>query len=329
LRGWVTRYAEIYARYEPIFHVYQAAVESDEELAAAVARTEEQNIGRIHSRVATTTLPPRQLDPVIRLLLECLTHTLDAVGIVRSVAPGAYPTEQVEETVTDVLHRSLFGVRADVNVHPPRAAPPAALEFPPSMLEIVRQDVEAPASQAAGPRALTALLASGHDVFVDRGYHNTRVDDLVAAAGVSHGVFYRYFSGTDQLARILSVRAMRHVATLLLEVPDVLTDNESSGRGALRRWLRRYNVAHAKEAAMMRVWIDAALQDPGLRAESAAPLDWGRRQMSRHLRPRGFGDADMDAVVMVALLGVFGVRPRAPFEVEAAAHVIERGLLGR
>ena len=32
---------------------------------------------------------------------------------------------------------------------------------------------------------------------------------------------------------------------------------------------------------------------------------------------------------MVALFGVFGARPRTPAEVEAAAHIIERGLLGR
>jgi hypothetical protein len=37
----------------------------------------------------------------------------------------------------------------------------------------------------------------------------------------------------------------------------------------------------------------------------------------------------MDAVVMVALLGVFGGQPRSAEEIDAAAHVIERGLLGR
>ena len=30
---------------------------------------------------------------------------------------------------------------------------------------------------------------------------------------------------------------------------------------------------------MLRVWVDAALQDPALRAESAPLLDWGRRRM--------------------------------------------------
>jgi hypothetical protein len=51
--------------------------------------------------------------------------------------------------------------------------------------------------------------------------------------------------------------------------------------------------------------------------------------MATYLSARGFGDADVDAVVMVALLGVFGARQRPTAEIEATAHIIERGLLGR
>jgi hypothetical protein len=96
----------------------------------------------------------------------------------------------------------------------------------------------------------------------------------------------------------------------------------------LRRWLRRYHAAHVSEAAMLRVWINAALADPAIRVESAPLLDWGRRRMSRYLGQRGFGDFDIEAVVMVALLGVFGARRRSAAEVDAAALIIERGLLG-
>ena len=329
LRTWVARYAEIYARYEPVFHVYRAAVESDVVLAAGVTHTSEQTVARIHSRLVTTTLPPRQLDPVVRLLLECLTHTLDVTGILRSVVPTAYAGDHVEEAISDVLHRTLFGLRAEVNVHPPHGTPPSALEFAPAMLEIPQQDEDTPAPRASSTRALDALLAAGREVFVTSGYHNTRVDDLVATAGVSHGTFYRYFKSRDQIARVLTVRAMRAVQTALLEIPDTSADDGSAGRGALRRWLRRYNAIHASEAAMLRVWVDAALQDPRLRAESAPPLAWGCWRMSRYLRPRGFGDVDTEAVVMVALLGMFGERRRPAIEIEAAAHIIERGLLGR
>jgi hypothetical protein len=80
---------------------------------------------------------------------------------------------------------------------------------------------------------------------------------------------------------------------------------------------------------MLRVWVDAALQDAGIRAESAPLLDWGRRRMARYLEARRFGDVDTEAVVMVALLGVFGARHRRAVELDAAAHVLERGFLGR
>src|SRR6266536_2903712 len=101
MRAWVARYAEIHARYEPVFH----ALESDEVLAAMARHTGGETIAKIHTRLATTTVPPRQLDPVIRLLLECLNHTLDISGILRSAAPDGYPGERVEIAITDVLHR--------------------------------------------------------------------------------------------------------------------------------------------------------------------------------------------------------------------------------
>ena len=40
-----------------------------------------------------------------------------------------------------------------------------------------------------------------------RGYHDARVDDIVAAAGVSHGSFYRYFENKDDFFRVLAEEA--------------------------------------------------------------------------------------------------------------------------
>ena len=59
---------------------------------------------------------------------------------------------------------------------------------------------------------------------------------------------------------------------------------------------------------MIRVWVDAALQDDSLLADSASVLDWGRRRMAHFLQPRDFGDPDTDAVVLLALVDAFGVR---------------------
>jgi hypothetical protein len=80
---------------------------------------------------------------------------------------------------------------------------------------------------------------------------------------------------------------------------------------------------------MIRVWVDAALQDSSLIEDSASVLDWGRRRMAHFLTPRDFGDPDIDAIVLLALVDAFAIRPRSTREADAAALIIERGFLGR
>jgi AcrR family transcriptional regulator len=209
-------------------------------------------------------------------------------------------------------------------VHAGRRSHPVRIAFGPEIREMLEKE-EAIRCGTDSRTALHALVENGRDVFVRRGYHATRVDDLATAAGVSHGVFYRYFENKDQLAIVLTVQAMRAVAGAFVDIPDLTTQNGPE----LRRWLRRYNSAQSGEAAMIRVWVDAALEDARLRSLSASTLDWGRRRMMRVLGDRGFGDVDVDAVVMVALLGAFGAQQRGAAGVDAAAHIVERGLLGR
>jgi len=328
LRGWVSRHADIYERYQPMFQTFQAASESDLQVATGSARWTERLTARLRSNLAGTSLPPRQLDPVLLLLREGLTRTLDIASILRA-AGSDHPRDRIEDALADVMHRSFFGLIEDVNVHAPARRRPARVPFGESVQEVLQAGDQRLDGAVGGRRALTALLESGRGVFVTRGYHATRVDDLAAAAGVSHGAFYRYFRNKDELARVLTIDAIRSVSTAFVEIPDVVSMDGPTGSAALRQWLRRYNAAQAHEAAMIRVWLDAALQDATLRADSAAAFDWGWRRMARFLQPRGFGDVDSEAVFMVGLMSAFGGQKRPPAVVEAAAHLIEGGLLGR
>ena len=323
LRAWVGRYGDIHTRYGPIFRALPAALEEDDGLHTGAERLRDQSVARIRSKLSTCDLPPRQLDPLIALLISCLARTLDDAASLRAVAPVDYSRERVEVAFTDLMHRSLFG-RSAVNVHAGTVASPPRVDFGLVVRDMLEKEEEVRAGTVRRA-AMKALVDNGRDVFVERGYHATRVDDLAAAAGVSHGVFYRYFENKDQLAIVLTVQAMRAVADTFVEIPELTTSQSPD----LRRWLRRYNAAQSGEAAMIRVWVDAAQEDARLRALSASALDWGRRRMVPLLRGRGFGDVDMDAVVMVALLGAFGAKHRAPATVDAAAHIVERGLLGR
>lgn len=328
LRAWVGRHSEIYARYEPVFHAFRAARESDEAVASGSARWGMRTLSKIRARVAAAALPLRLLDPVLLQLLEGVTQTHDLAWILRAALPRQYAEERVGDALADVLHRSLFGLERGVNVHPPAARRPPVVRFDPELRAAFAQAEPPPGLTPAGHRTWSALLDAGRKALVERGYHGARVGDVVAAAGISRGAFYRYFDDKDQLARVLAMRAMRTVALVLAEIPAEAASGAAAGRTALRRWLRRYAATQGTEAAMLRVWVDAALQDPALRAGSAPALDWGRRVAVSFLEPRGFGDIDTEAVVLLALLSSFGARDRTPAEVEAAAHIVEQGLLG-
>lgn len=331
LREWVGRFAEIYGRYRPVFRAFPAAAESDASLEVDSVRTASRYITGMASRVAGTTLASRDLDPVFSLLRESLSRTLDDGSTLCDAAPASFSQVAVLDAYTDVVHRTLFGLRDDVNVHAhARQEQPPKLRFGRVMQAALDEDGErdGDGDGVRGGPARGALLDAARVVFVTRGFHATRVDDIVEAAGVSHGAFYRYFKNKSEIAHLLASQAMRAVSVTLTRIPD-LTDASPAGSAALRRWLRDYNRAQVDETAMIRVWVDAALQDDGVHDESAPVLDWGRRRLAHALRPRAFGDPDTDAIVLLSLLDTFGARERPPRLLDAAVLVVERGFLGR
>jgi AcrR family transcriptional regulator len=327
LRAWVARNDDVYHRFEPVFRTFDAASESDDTVATGSLRWAERNRAEVRRRIVEPTMAPARLDAAFPSLTETVTHTLKVGSLLRTRQPRAWTGERVGDALTDVLHRSLFGRDDAVNVHPPAARRAEPLRFDPPLVTTPVADGGAEPSAAAA-RTIERLVDAGRTVFAERGYHQTRVDDVVAAAGVSHGVFYRYFENKEQFARVLTSRAVIAVSEVFAAIPREVAAAPVDGRAALRRWLRRYNEAHTTEAVMARVWAQAALQDTALEATTAAAFDWGRRRMATFLEPRRFGDVDAEAMVLVAFLSVFGARPRSPVEVDAATDVIERGFLG-
>ena len=59
------------------------------------------------------------------------------------------------------------------------------------------------------------LLAAALDLFVEKGYAGTRLEDVAARAGVSKGTLYLYFANKDDLFKAV---ARENIVTPLAEV---------------------------------------------------------------------------------------------------------------
>jgi AcrR family transcriptional regulator len=325
IRAWVSAYGDVYDRYGGLFHALRAAIDSTEDVASIRAGVVARNVAQVRSKLADSALAVPYLDVVIELLTETIGWAHTTVGIMRTAQPRGVPREHLETALADVLHRTLFGIDPAVNVHA-AATPLPSIPMDPALARLL---VEGPGpARDDGASTLDGLLRAGGSTLLARGYFATRIDDIVSAAGVSHGAFYRYFTNKADFTRVLVVRALSPLWATLTELP-IADETGAPSRTDLRRWLQRFNRVRAEDAAVLGVWMDAALHDPAFSVDAAPALDWGRRRAARALRDRGFGGVDLDAVVFSALLTAYGSRRADAAFTEATADVVERGLLGR
>ncbi len=320
LHAWAARHAAIHDEFEPVFRAFQAAHESDEVVATGSARIAARHVATVGSQVVGHTLPAGSVDVVIALLIDCLSRAPRVASVVRSARRGrGLEPARVTAALADLFHRTLFGLQSGVNDPRSTAKPlPRAAD-----LSAALGRMAAAAARSAPNPTVAAIVDASARVLAARGYHATRVDDITDEAGLSHGAFYRYFENKDEVVRLVAGRAMREVAEAFEQLPP-------TGDGAaLRSWLARYAAAHGAQATLLRVWMDAVEDDPELRDETAAALEWGRLRIVRMLGERPFGgDPEVDAILLVVLLDALAMSPADTDTVEAAALIVERGFLG-
>lgn len=303
LRAWLGRYSEVYDAFEPVFVTFHVAAAADEEVAAGSARVKNRQESVLISRVVDSPLADEERSKVVRTLLDTVARSNRVCELIEVSHPGSpLQRPRLNAALADVFHRALFGILPDVNSRQsprPNAAVKADVKD--------REPAALPTSDDGadlGPVGLqtrSAVLEAGHQVFVERGYYNTRVDDIAKSAGVSHGVFYRYFENKKHLFRLLADRAAQRLGAAF----DVVEDIELTGPDAseeLRSWLHRYERTYAEEAAIIRVWTDAIVRDPALGEASVEGISTGRSSLVKLLEDRGFGDIEAEAVVFLVLL---------------------------
>ena len=191
------------------------------------------------------------------------------------------------------------------------------------------------AMRPRGVQTRRRLLDAGIATLPVLGYHETRVDDIVVAAGVSHGTFYRYFDSKDALFQVLAAEAATRMVDLLAVFPEA--PPASVADAVARR-------EPAGLAAELVRHLPGQRRDPQRLAGDRRPrprhrrvLGGGRRRRLRPPRPhRGTDGASanptVDAIVLLSVI------ERAPYTVlvlgyvddgpaiDASAVLLRRGL---
>jgi AcrR family transcriptional regulator len=332
LRQWLEAYADLYEEYQPVFAAFAAAEGSDDVVASGAARVGGRQIKSVAAKIDPEAFKTDTPEVVAGILLNAVNRANRYEHLLVRIAPDRAPERgRLLDSLTDVLHRSLFGRRGVAMVAhragdaaPPRPPVPAATTEPPA--EAVRLG-------PAGRRTRTKILDAGAVEFAANGYHDTRVDDIVAAAGVSHGTFYRYFDNKDHVFRVIAGRSGRRVFSALSRLPDIAEQPGSpASTRLLRKWMSDYSATWAEEGPIFRIWVEALGRDQELSDVTVRAMDAIRSTLARFLEPRGFGDTDMDAFLLLALLDLttYGPQYTPGFEHSAGVvvTVIRRGFLG-
>jgi AcrR family transcriptional regulator len=128
--------------------------------------------------------------------------------------------------------------------------------------------VGAPASKrvlrSQGRRTMRKLLDAAMVAFDKRGYHATRVNDVVEIAKTSHGTFYLYFSNKEDLLRALVAEAAGEAQVLYDALSTLPAEGGAPQWEDVHGWIRAYSELWTRYAPLFRAWTDLATIDPEL-----------------------------------------------------------------
>ena len=316
LEAWIDQFMALYDDYAPVFSAFQAASRDHEPMV--------QGSSGISGRLGTDLLRAFGIEgrgrgnvtlasSVVAVLIRCSFYwrSLDA----------AVEHDRLVSGLAELVHRLFAGPIEGVNVHRRRVVDRAVPEVP------VLDDSAEAALRPRGQKTRQLLLDAGTTVLPARGYHDARVDDIVEAAGVSHGSFYRYFDNKEDFFRVLAEEASTRMVELLDAFPV------DAPEATLREWLDAWFATYASNGGVISTWQEMQTAGADLVSfgqEVAATI---LARLMAMLDRRGFGDPLVDALALLAVVerlpySVYTLRfTKRADAIDAMVTIIRRGFL--
>jgi len=313
LRDWLARFESLRSRSAPVFR-FEALLRSD----PRIARGSEARVlgtGRIIAAAVDAKLSTRvPLADHGALVFSTISEAFGA-------APRKVTRERLVEGAADWVHRCFLGALRGVNTT--ESARTASSPAGSAHTRAPRPPPCVPALGRKAARSRTRLVEAAREVFGNLGYESTRVDDVASTASMSHGTFYRYFSGKEEVFREVATPALDDLLVLLEELPDP--------RGGLHAWSRRLYQTYAIHRGLFSAWMESeaarTVLGPEVLQEIAVAVE-------ASLRSRGFGDPHVDGLLLLSHLErapyIARAYPRLPQPdaIAATGEILERGFFG-
>jgi len=316
LTAWIGSFMELHEAWAPVFDSFQIASRDHERRRTGSSGISDRT-GSVVLRAFGAEGDERNAAVVTGLVAALIRCSFYAE---HTVSPTS--KQPLVESIATLLHRVFHGPLDGINLE--RTAPPRRVQPDPELPETTG----APrAMRRRGERTRQRLLDAGAAVLPRRGYRDTRVDDIVAGAAVSHGTFYRYFENKDDFFRVLAETASGRMLDLLERLRIDATPED------LRTWLRTWFDSYEADGGVVSSWQE--MQSNGELAEFSKRVAASvHARLGRVLERRDFGDPATDAVVLLALIervpySVYTLRFRSADEaIESMVTVLRRGFLG-
>ena len=109
------------------------------------------------------------------------------------------------------------------------------------------------------------LMDAARDLFLEKGFAATSVDEIVRVADVAKGTFYIYFKTKDEVLEALKVRFIETFCRRVEEAVEKRAADDWPGR--LDAW---------KKLQAERAYLQKQKNDPAARRERKAGVSWER-----------------------------------------------------
>src|SRR6201992_3826186 len=341
LNWWLGEWSWVFEKYSTMFIQWTAIASSDTKVRPEIARFVRSYNHRVAERLAASGL--HGMDPeVAAMTMTALVHRIN-LFVHTDRAYGRSAKEAVD-TLSVFLQLMLFpdtppSVLTSLGLH--ASADPAAdvdaLEVPPAP-DVAGLSVSERTASLSKRAVITvnALADAGAAQFRARGYRSTSVDDIVEAADVARGTFYKYFSDKQDLLAAVAAEiyaAGIKFADRIAEVDPVADET------TLQHWLATYVEFYDRYSGCIDAWAEGTTDDPtivGIGEHGQVQMDVGAARMLIR-RP---GPYPFDPVVSALILRALVTRvPQAALDlpepivdedvIDLLMTCIRRGFFGR